>query len=91
MEPVDQVAVEDEVELAQGVRLLHGGQEIVGVRLVANHLPAQVALLNLCLHHVHEGVGVVEALDLPKHLGQFDADSAGTCFIISKPLHFRRC
>ena len=88
MQPVDQVAVEDKIKFAHGVGLFHGGQEIVCVCLVSHHLPLQAALLNFGLHHAHERVRVIEALDLAKHPGQFNADPSRT-FSKSKTLHLR--
>ena len=88
MQPVDQVAVEDKIKFAHGVGLFHGGQEIVCVCLVSHHLPLQAALLNFGLHHAHEGMRVVKALDLTEHLGQFDANPS-RAYSISKTLHRR--
>ena len=58
VEPVDEVAAEDEVELVVG----HGGLA-VAVPLVT-HEVVQPAPLLLGAHHVHEALGVVIGLNL---------------------------
>ena len=52
MQPVDEVAVEDEVKLAQGIGLLHRGHKIVSVGLGVNSIEYHLILnLSFCLRH----------------------------------------
>ena len=47
VQPVDEVAVEDEVELAERLGLLHGGGDAVRVGLVRHYLVLQAGRLDL--------------------------------------------